>query len=400
MISLIYIYNVAINSYSSETANFLGMFFIAFIIIFLILNFIVVLLHKIYNVDVSDSLKEYFVDINDIDFSDKKIFELACLKDSRLPNERDVFTMLFGLVNKKHLKLSKKYDKYYIERNDKLNIDNISSSELLLLDLIENEKVDLKYFVKKISNKYASKKIVNKMREEIFEKFDYFEVNTNLIVVFNFLKITMIVAFVLFSAFWLFIASQNVEYYSGTLLMSIPEIFLNLYNLLLIVIFIFTLTYCCGYVKKLNDILFNKEKNVKFLVVIGIVLIAFMVLFLINKVIAIFCIYVYITGLIINLSEKKYFLNVKKGYLKDKIEAISLEKYIREYSNLKERDSQSIIIYEEYFSYAFAFEITLKVNDELDLNNILFNELIKVSFKQNMRIFGDLRRYTINRYKE
>ena len=112
-----------------------------------------------------------------------------------------------------------------------------------------------------------------------------------------------------------------------------------------------------------------------------------------NKLLAIFFIFVYITALIFNLAGKKYFLNVKSGYLKEKIEAISLEKYIRECSNLKERDSQSVIVYEEYFLYAFAFGITLKVNDDLELNNVLFNEVMKENLRQNMVVFSYLGEY-------
>ena len=387
MINLIYVYNESSRLFSNEMLNYLGIFFI---IIFLILNFIVVLLHKMYNVDMDNYLNEYFIDINDIDFSKKKIFEVGCLRDSRLPNKRDVVVFLFELINKKHLILSKEYDEYYVEVNDISNIEDISSSEQIILDLIDNKKVKLKAFIRKLSNKYASKKISNEMKTEILKKFDFFKVNKFFIIFFNFLKIPIFISVFTFAISLIYIfynesASDAINTF--TTMQVLINIFSVIDNFVLVIVFIFMVTYCCGYIKKLNNILLNKEENFKFFKVIGIVLIAFMLVFFINKLLAIYLMFVYITALIFNLAAKKYFLNVKSSYLKEKIEAISLEKYIREHSNLKERDSQSVIVYEEYFLYAFAFGITLKVDDDLELNNVLFNEVMKENFEKNISVF-------------
>lgn len=388
MISLIYMYNEAVNLFSYETTKYFGIIFIVLITLFLVFNFLVVLLHRMYNVDVNDSLKDYVVDINDIDFSNKKIFEVACLREARLPDKRDVYTVLFEMINKKYLILSKEYDNYYIKRNEQINIENISESEKIFFDLLEDGKKDFKGFIKKISNRYSTKKILNKMTEEIFNKFDYFEVNSYLGVIFNFLKITILGVFLLLCLYLLFMLNQgDVSFYSTRTYNETVNIVLFFDVALLITVFIFLLTYCCGYVQKVNNLLFNKEDLGKFLLKNGIILISFMVIFFINKLIVIFLLYIYISALILNLTQKKYFVNVKSGYLKEKIEAISLEKYIREYSNLKERDAQSIIVYEDYFIYSYVFGITLKVDDELDLNNVLFNEVMKQQFKQNMSVF-------------
>lgn len=393
MISLIYMYNEAVNLFNYETTKYLGITFIILVAIFLIFNVFVVLLHRIYNVDIENSLKNYFVDVNDIDFTNKKIFEMACLRESRLPCKRDVYTILFGLVNKKYLIISKEYEDYYIEKTKNLNIDNLSNPEKMLLDLIEDEKVNLKLFIKEISNKYSAKKIVNEMKEEIFEKFDYFVVNNYLGMIFSFFKILILGTFGLFCIYVLFILGKGDESLYTNKLVNTTSIITYLDVAFLIVVFIFILTYFFGYIQKINDFIYNREDAGKFLFINGIILISFFILFLINKFIAVFLIYIYITALILNLDHKKYFMNVKNGYLKEKIEAISLEKYISEYSNLKERDSQSVIVYEEYFTYAYAFGITLKVNDELDLTNVLFYEVMKQNLKQNMSIFSYLGEY-------
>ena len=84
------------------------------------------------------------------------------------------------------------------------------------------------------------------------------------------------------------------------------------------------------------------------------------------------------------LKDKRRFINVKKGYIKDKIEAISLEKYMKEEILINEKECR--MIFEEYINCAFAFEIKLKSEKNLNPEQIALRKFFKKS-KNNLTLF-------------
>ncbi len=91
--------------------------------------------------------------------------------------------------------------------------------------------------------------------------------------------------------------------------------------------------------------------------------------------------FTFIINICVFLLNKGYSLT-PKGY-EEKYKLLKLKNYINEYSLIKDRDLNSVIIWDEYLAYATAFEIPTKVTDSIykqwyDINlTIQFIEIAK-----------------------
>lgn len=359
----------------------LNKFFIICLAVFLFFNIILIILHNIYNFESNKNLNKYFVNIKEINFKNKSPFELACLRNSRLPKRRDIITVLLDLINRGYIKIYKYSNKkYYIKKiaNDRRKL---SESEKNLIDTINDEFYDLKKFISNIFKKNNCKKILNKMTEEIEHKFEEVKINIVFYFLFKILNLFLI-SFVFIFALGILSFSNIklnipiIEYLSEPLSVIIGFMFL--------IEFFVIASMLYSKIQKLNNILIEKEDLKGFLRINVFVLIFFILIFLLNKCISIFLIITYLYTLSLLLKDKRRFINVKKGYIKDKIEAISLEKYMKEEILINEKECK--MIFKEYINCAFSFEIKLKSNENLTSDQIILEKFFKKS-KNNLTLF-------------
>ena len=353
-------------------------FFIIGIILFIFLNFMVLLLHKIYDKDINNALEDYFVDINDYDFKKRSPFEIACLRNSRLPEKKEIITTILSLINRDYIKLRKDENNvYYIKKVENISKTNLKESEIILLDCIIPEESDglddeynLKKFILKMMKQYNSRKVINKMKEELLGKFDFFKKHIIFDIICFILKYFSLVCIV-FIGIWMFASINILNTTSIVLAFYIFDIFVFIFELILLSYYIYIK------IEKSHKLVYEKEKTGKFLGINALMLIGIVLIFLFAKGLGTLLIFCFVYSQILVLMKKRIFVNVKKGYIKEKIEAISLEKYILEHSFFKEKEIEQIMLYDEYYTYAYAFGINVKVDDKIDLKQLEIDKVIK-----------------------
>lgn len=363
--------------------NNFNTFFVIGLSVFLFLNMIVILMHKLYDVDINNSLDEYFVDINDYDFKKRSPFEIACLRNSSLPGKREIVTTILSLINRDYIKLRKdENDIYYIKKVENIDTKGLKKSEIVLLDCIvpeesdgENDEYNLKKFILKMMKQYNSRKVINKMTEELLGKFDFFKRNVIFDVIFFILKYVSLVV-IIFATIWMFGSINLLNLTSNVLSFYLVDVFIIIIEIFLVVYLMYTK------IEVFHKLVFEKEKTLRFLSINSLILIGIILIFLLNKGLGTLLMFCYIYAQTLSLMKKRIFVNVKKGYIKEKIEAISLEKYIKDHSFFQEKEMEQIMLYEEYFTYAYAFGINVKVDDKLDLKQNEIEKAIKSTSSQ------------------
>ena len=344
-------------------------------IIALIVDLIIALiLHKLYDDDMSNNLNNYFFDINEIDLNKKEVIELGCLRNSRLPNKRDVATLLFSLINKKVIKIeSGLTNDIYISKTENENNIRLSLAEEALLINMEDRKYGLKYFLTTFLNTYKVKNVINQIKESVKDKFEERKRHFVFGMILNIIKIifvSIIIGIIMSGTETSMYNSNNFYHFSAETIKKAPY-GVAMYWIFCFFVIIKLSKFIFDKLKIVNNILSEKEDLAKYLKINIGAIFALMLMFLISNVIGSILLISYVFAMTLVLKEKKVFVNVKKGCIKEKIEAISLEKFIKENTLLIEKEVECIKIYEDYFTYAFAFGITLKSDEYLNLYSTL-----------------------------
>lgn len=375
---LYYIYLYISNKFLLTIDSELNFIFILFIILFFVLNIILTLLHKFYNNDstLKKILKDKYIDIYELNILKTNPIESACLKDSRLPNKRDVISLILYLINKKYIILNKdQKNNYYLEKTKKEK-KSLSTCELLLLDKIPNKKCNLKTFIFQILKKNNCKEILNTMTLEITNKF---KISKRPIIFDLFF---LILKYILIGFFFVLITNIfiNINF----------EILTTIQKKIVTLDFIFILfeTIILAYIfyifnhKTYNYLSIDKNVN-KFLLINLTLLVCFLLLFLLTKPIAVLLLFIYTYSLLLVLIDKRIFVKELNNDFNLTIETISLYNYLNNYSLLKEKEIAQIKIYDVLFTYAFAFNINLKTDNYLNTYKIFGNRLLmenKINF--------------------
>lgn len=378
---LYYLYLYISNNFLLNIDLELNFIFVLFIILFIILNTILILLYKFYNNDSSlnEILIHKYIDIYELNLFKTNPIESACLKDSRLPNKRDVISLILYLINKKHILLKKdQKNNYYLHKTTKEK-KSLSISEILLLDKIPNKECNLKTFIFQILKKNNCKEILDSMTLEIKNKFKI----SKRPIIFD--LCFLILKYILIGFFFLLITNIfiNINF----------EILTTLQKKIITLDFIFILfeTLILAYIFYIfNNKIYTKlsiDKNTnKFLLTNSTLLICFLLLFLLIKPIAILLIYIYTYSLLLVLIDKKIFVKELNNDFTFTIENLSLYNYLNTYSLLKEKEIAQIKIYDILFTYAFAFKINLKTDNYLNTYKIFGNRLL-IENKMNFDYF-------------
>lgn len=346
--------------------------FISFII-FCILNLILqIIMHILYDNDMNENLDNYYVDIKDIDIDDLKPELMGIIRNSRKPNGRELGVVLFSLINKKAVKLETDTlnDVLYIQKSPKIRNIKLSKAEETLLDMMEDRKYGLKYFFCDFCSGYPAKKISKILEEESENFFDKTRRNKIFDYIFYFQKICIaIFTFILLisGVFSFPIESDQNEQMlnTGFSILYMAPFLLTIFVSLNISKFFFDI------IKRTSSILSEKEHLSKFFQKTAIQLILLCVIFVFSKTIGAYLILLYMLAYAVMLSQNKEFINIKKIYLKKKIEIKTLEKYIKEHSLLENREVEQIRLYEMYYTYAFALGITVASDEYLKIEKIL-----------------------------
>jgi hypothetical protein len=227
---------------------------------------------------------------------------------------------------------------------------------------------------------YPAKKTYIILEEESDKFFDKTRRNKKFDYIFNFQKIILVIIMFLFVISG--IISINKEFVN--LFVFTEELFVEMLSLsafifafyaisafLMILVLLNISKFLFSIIQNTGDILSKKENWKSFFLKISMQFGFLMIIYLFNRGLGLYLFLMYMLAYTVMLSQEKEFINIKKIYLKKKIEIKTLEKYIKEHSLLESREVEQIRLYEMYYTYAFALGITVASDEYLKIEKIL-----------------------------
>lgn len=385
---LLYLQN-PIPEYLKECMPLLSKVLLTIGFLFLICIIIYLLENKLNNKN-EVGLEDYNIRPSfDIDFRNKDIIYLSALFYKQPLSKKSLLLLIMQLINKNAINLScylndSKYQ-YIIEKGN-LHYINLSKVEQDLLNYLfkNSNRVNLIKKIEELYNSEEASDIVKNCNEYVK----------------NFVEIKKSSMKKIYQFLTFFIAALSIFLGCMVLILASPLIFSKPSYIVVFECILFSfLSIFAGFImtiilKKIN--IKYKYDNSSYLwicrnlIFLNSMLLASFIVkeyFYIQFIILI--IYIFTTLTIMIMYNEHICLT--KQDIETRKRLLSLEKYFKEMSYLKDKEFGNIITYEECLMYGFLFNITIKINDEFD---ILQKQLFDIT-KSETNLFIKLFRSTI-----
>lgn len=330
-------------------------------------------------IDINKIEEKFDPDLNKYD-----IALLTTILKKELIKEKDLIQIIIGMIKDRKIELisvlnEKDEYTYFIEKRE--DITKLKKYEIDLINLMfeKENRVELLKSIRKLYRDSEVKKIIKEINMGLRKDIKVYEAKIGEVILSLISIIIAIISFcvILFVAVMLSNINHSetnaVEFATSTVLIGM---------------LILVGTYIMFFVGRRIVYAYNKDEDIimylaKFIFVIQIIIIIGTSIN-INSVIILMLVFEFATIFMSAIKSIKEYVIVPKEYEKIRKDMYALKKYLEKNTYIEQKQFANVILYEEYLMYAFVFNITLKINNEL---NILQEELRKV-IKEEIKIYN------------
>lgn len=313
----------------------------------------------------------------------KDIIYLSTILNQKYPNKKEIVLLIMQLINKKAIDLTMLFDgvnhKYIIERrkNVKYYLNDVEE-ELINNIFIDCDRVDLMETIEGVYRKRESRHILEKCRK-------YIERNISICkskITFIYKIIAYIILLLLLFLLWFIFILSGTTIAVETKNLGTSDVIIFFISIGIICLL---LNFgCISLLKKVN--MKYQYDNDSFLWVLRVVdilggLLIISYFFNRYEIIQFVFISVYIIAMLINMIKYNTHISLNEEQLELRKELIAIKNYLIKMDYLKDKEFGNIITYEEYITYAFLFNITIKINSEFDIMQREIKTLIEKECK-------------------
>lgn len=359
-----------LNSEEISLINFV--FKVICIILFLlgIAIIIYIIEHKISNKNEAILNEEEIPEKFDTDLiREKDILYLSTILNQKYPNKKEVVLLIMQLINKRVIDLSMTFDgekhDYFIEKRNNTNYTvNEIEAELLNYVFKNSNKVDLIETIESIYRKRDCNHILKQCKKYIERHVDAYESQITPIYKIITVTISLLLLFLLFFA--TFLPSTTIL----TEIKNISQIDVILFVIMIAILGLSVNFVCLMLLKRVT--MKYQYDNDSYLWIVRIIYI-FESLLIISyafpkhEIIQYISFMTYILALLTIMIKYNTHISLNKEQVNLREELIAIKNYLIKMDYLSDKEFGNIITYEEYITYGFLFDITIKINSEFDI---------------------------------